>query len=936
MILAWALLLVPMNARANPAQQVTRIFEQPDGTALRLWLWGDEFANGWETEDGQTVLLDRTTNSWEYATRGASGALEGSGRRVGRDRPVGEPHLRPAGAALEAAYVAKSIIRPEVPRLQSPPAWASDTVNVLVIMVQFPADPADPNGPQPAVPATFSAAQMQANLFGAAASGPGNLTDYFAEVSGGAFGLVGNVVGPFTVANDKNDYDDGPLTAQNLVSEAVALADPSVDFSIYDNNQDGVVDGVFVCYAGGGADCGAYYGADPNTNNLWPHYWSVPGIPVDGGARSIQPYVVCPELLWSGGIRTIGVYAHEFGHILGLPDLYDTDGTSEGVGHWCLMGSGSWTSNTPGYENGESPAHLSAWCKSWMNWVTPTNLTGAGAVRSVPQAETSAFALQLMDNFAGPNDWPGGAGEYFLIENRQRSGFDRGLDGCGLLVWHIDESRTNNRYEGHTAATHRLVDLEEAHGSPENLDGAPQNRGDAGDPFPGTSNNLLWSDNTTPHSLLYSGEATGIRMEMLSTSCGPTLSVQLGDSTDSSAEFQAAPFFSLGTGSQPWSVAIGDLNGDAMPDLATANRTANTVSVLLGDGGGTFMTKTDFATGIGPRFVAIGDVNGDNDLDLAVANSSSNTVAVLLGNGDGTFGTKTDFGTGATPYSVAIGDLNGDGHSDLATANYAANKASVLLGNGDGTFGTKTDFATGINPRSVAIGDLNGDGHADLAVANYSSGTVSVLLGNGDGTFATKTDRGTGSGPSSVAIGDLNGDGIPDLAITNESSATVSVLLGNGNGTFAPKSDRGTGSSPISMAIGDLNEDGRLDLVTADYSSNTVSVLFNISTMTTDVGPALLGLSRTFQLLASRPNPSRGTSEIRFALPTACAVDVTLFDLAGRKVRSLVSGERVTPGEHSIRWDGRDGSGARVRNGVYLVQVRAGRDVSVRKLIVLR
>jgi hypothetical protein len=136
----------------------------------------------------------------------------------------------------------------------------------------------------------------------------------------------------------------------------------------------------------------------------------------------------------------------------------------------------------------------------------------------------------------------------------------------------------------------------------------------------------------------------------------------------------------------------------------------------------------DLATGSSPYSVAIGDVNGDGRSDLVVANQSSNTVSVLLGNGAGGFGAKTDFATGSAPTSVAIGDLNGDGRSDLAVANYVSGTVSVLLGNGAGGFGAKTDFATGANPYSVAIGDVNGDGRSDLAVANSGSATVSVLL----------------------------------------------------------------------------------------------------------------------------------------------------------------------------------------------------------------
>jgi hypothetical protein len=317
---------------------------------------------------------------------------------------------------------------------------------------------------------------------------------------------------------------------------------------------------------------------------------------------------------------------------------------------------------------------------------------------------------------------------------------------------------------------------------------------------------------------------------------------------------------------------------------------------------------------------------------------------VLLGNGDGTFGAKSDYATGNGPVSVAIGDLNGDGKPDLAVASAGSypnyyGTVSVLLGNGDGTFGTKTDYATGSNPRSVAIGDFNGDGKPDLVVANQLSSTVSVLFGNGNGTFGARCDYGTGNAPSSVAIGDLNGDGKPDLAVTNEGSPTasntVSVLLGNGDGTFGARIGYGTGSGPSSVAIGDLNGDGRLDLAVA--SGAGVSVLLNTGgSGNVGVGPTPGGGAGGFQLLALRPNPSRGTSEILFLLPSAGPVEIGLFDVAGRKVRSWAWREGLPAGHHAITWDGRDASGARVRSGVYIVRARAGGESRVRKIVLER
>ena len=163
------------------------------------------------------------------------------------------------------------------------------------------------------------------------------------------------------------------------MAEAIALADADVDFNDFDNDGNGWVDNVAVMYAGNGPDNGGYDGADPDVNSLWPHASSLgAAVAVDG--INAQTYYIAAELLNSTPrLRTIGVYAHEFGHKLGLPDLYDTDDEpddSAGIGHWCLMASGSWCSNNPGSENGESPSHMSAWCKSFMGWMTPTDLTG--------------------------------------------------------------------------------------------------------------------------------------------------------------------------------------------------------------------------------------------------------------------------------------------------------------------------------------------------------------------------------------------------------------------------------------------------------------------------------------------------------------------------------------------------------------------------------
>jgi hypothetical protein len=328
------------------------------------------------------------------------------------------------------------------------------------------------------------------------------------------------------------------------------------------------------------------------------------------------------------------------------------------------------------------------------------------------------------------------------------------------------------------------------------------------------------------------------------------------------------------------SVALADLNGDGHRDIVVASADTG-ISVLLGNGDGTFRTPVIYSTlntYPGGLSLAIGDVNEDGRLDLVVVSGyygdpqSMSVVNVFLGNGDGTFQAATEFtssaGYGAS--SVLIKDVNGDGHPDLIwadgcqTYNCIAGSnggVSVLLGNGDGTFQSQVVYDSGgVRGQSIALADMNGDGYLDLVVANLCEsssncdlsllrgiggpGGVSVLLGNGDGTFRSAVSYYSGgynAGP--VAIGDVNGDGLPDVIVANNCDGgtdcsgelgpgVVGVLLGKGDGTLqAPVSYSSGGYGARSLAVGDLNGDGHPDVVvagnksTSEYAHGQVSLL---------------------------------------------------------------------------------------------------------------
>jgi len=296
-------------------------------------------------------------------------------------------------------------------------------------------------------------------------------------------------------------------------------------------------------------------------------------------------------------------------------------------------------------------------------------------------------------------------------------------------------------------------------------------------------------------------------------------------------------------GTNPQSIAAGDFNGDGNLDLAVVSTCPspavanpnpggyNNVTILLGNGDGTFTPAPGSPVPVGtcPFGVAVGAFNGDGKLDLAVANGNDNTVSILLGNGDGTFtpAPGSPVATGRTPMALAVGDFNGDGKLDLAAANWY-NSVTILLGNGNGTFTPAPGSPVGLTnfnePYTLAVGDFNGDGKLDLAVGGFINDIVAVLLGNGDGTFTRVAECCGASQPTDTRImamvsGDFYGDGGLDLAMADEfyepgaiSSDYLTTMRGNGDGTFAPSEfSLVMPTMTESLVAGDFNGDGKLD-----------------------------------------------------------------------------------------------------------------------------
>ncbi len=350
--------------------------------------------------------------------------------------------------------------------------------------------------------------------------------------------------------------------------------------------------------------------------------------------------------------------------------------------------------------------------------------------------------------------------------------------------------------------------------------------------------------------------------------------------TSTSGAISFAAKVDLTATNRPTGIAIGDLDGDGKPDVAVANESSNVVSVFLNTcttGNVSFAAKVDYATGTSPEDVVIADLDGDGKPDIAVANQSSNTVSVLRNNctvGELNFFAKADFSTASSPFRIVVGDIDGDGKQDLAVSNVSSASVSVLRNtstSGTISFATKADFTTSNYPYGLGIGDLDGDGKPDLVTGGNTSGAYASILKNtstsGTISFASKNDYYLNNAVYGTIIGDVDGDNKPDLVTTNVGASSVSVILNSP----APAPPVVTSFSPVKAAVGaSVNINGSGFSTTAannivffgDTKATVTSASATSLTVTVPAGASFSVLS-----VLNTENKMTGFSSDRF-LPT--------------------------------------------------------------------
>ena len=484
-----------LNTRAQDVYRVSATNDtidkiQPNGYVLKCFLRGDENSSKLITIDGHRIIKVKN-KEFQYTTKDKNGKIKASGIRAknkkDRSKSTSDFLIKERNSLIKTSKTATLSSLGKSSLLKSYPL--SGSINVLVILIDYSDLSASiPTG-------SFNNLMNQANY-----NNTGSFKDYWSANSYGNLTINSTVTNWYTANYEmsyygRNTTESNDVNVRVLVQEAIDEAEnDGVDFSDYDNDGDGEVDGIIVIHAGYAEEAGA------DEETIWSHKSTLRPTEIkyyDG--VYIKKYAIASELRFNSGafMTNIGVICHEFGHLLGLPDLYDTDienGDSEGIGRWGLMGSGSWNNG------GASPANLCAWSKDDLGWASITELTNPSNITLTNSAENNDFY-----KITSPT-----SDEYFLLENRQFVGFDIGLPGTGLAVWHIKTSKTNQSHRDandvNADENEKGVDLEEAEGVSD-LDNTT-NRGDNADLFPGSSCNSSFDDTTIPNSQTYLGLST--------------------------------------------------------------------------------------------------------------------------------------------------------------------------------------------------------------------------------------------------------------------------------------------------------------------------------------------------------------------------------------------------------------------------------------------
>jgi M6 family metalloprotease-like protein len=672
-----------------------------------------------------------------------------------------------------------------------------------------------------------------------------------------------------------------------------------IDWTEFDNDGDGDVDCVTLVHAGQGAEQG-------NGSNIWSHRWSLGSNQVTYDGVLINDYNVNPEIQGTG-IVAIGVIAHEFGHALGLPDLYDTDYTSSGSGKLALMASGSWgtTGSTPWY-----PSAMNAWCKTEMGWSNVITISSAQTNVELEQSYTNN-TIYRVDN---PED----NSEYWLIENRQKKGTDVLMQEPGMLFWHIDTEKTSgggvNNDEPHYG-----VGLEQADGLFElENDGAS----DRGDPYPGLTDNHEFTHCTTPSTVSYYYEPSMVAFTNISYA-------------DSIMTFEVS-FDDIATGTMS-AIGFGDAYAVGYLSISMAN------SVTL--------NELSFELSQHPNILSLEniDVTGRASADsIIVTNDFIELVNPVIPAGSGEILMLTVFA-----------NTGSDGTVNVSAEDVTANDANgniVCFTFDESTYlvnpivqGIVVDSATAFSGETAPVYiDLHNSIPIRMIIATINTSHPNRLYPVAE-TYVDANNNGTYDQGENFF--DINNDGIwtPTVQPTertanwdfsyqiNDTGIIVAGLhsidtIAIGTGPIFQINymvDSNAPAGNVSLILANVNLTDMFGNYNLQY--NGTNGVFVITTLQTENE---LSLPEKFSMSANYPNPFNPVTHVDFTIPEATDVSFAIYSLLGQQVTSQTN--TYQPGTYKLTWNGRDQLGNELSSGVYLLKMESGSFLQTRKLVLMK
>ncbi len=489
-------IFIRQSAFGVPAYPFPVEIIQPDGTRIVVIQKGDEHVKWAQTLDGYSIMRN-SKGVFEYSTLSSANDMIPSGIQAKNQSERSSSDLQFLSKTRKGLVYSKS----QVGMMKSIKSLSlkstqkafptSGSRKLICILIGF-------------TDKTFTKTKADfENLFNQAGyaedGATGSIYDYYKENSYGQLNLAVTVAGPFLAAHNMayygaNDANGNDVNPEALVSEAVTLANSSVNYADFDNDGDGTVDGIYIIHAGYGEEV-----TGVSTDAIWAHASSINSLTLDG--EKVSSYSCSSELRGNSGtgITRIGVICHEFGHVMGAPDYYDTDytdnGDYDGTGNWDIMAAGSWNND------GATPAHHNPYTKIYIyGWAAASSLT-SGANVTLNNAEQNNNSFYRINTTT--------ENEFFLIENRQKQKFDSDIPGHGMIIYHVDGNYISTAANDINTSSHQGMYpvCANATGNPPTVYGDIDN---SGLPFPGTGNKTSFTDLTIPNSLSWSGSNTGM------------------------------------------------------------------------------------------------------------------------------------------------------------------------------------------------------------------------------------------------------------------------------------------------------------------------------------------------------------------------------------------------------------------------------------------